>query len=216
MSDRRGRFITFEGGEGSGKTTQIKRLAETLRAAGHEVVTTREPGGSPGAEQIRDLLVTGEAARWDARAEALLHMAARRDHLLRVVWPALAEGKVVLCDRFLDSTRAYQGHAHGLGRAWVDRLAVLALDDFDPDMTLILDLAPAVGLGRAGRRSDNEGRYESLAADFHGRVRAGFLEIAAAEPERCRLIDADAPPDAVAAAIAREVLALLDPEGRSG
>ncbi|SDG92507.1 dTMP kinase [Roseospirillum parvum] len=209
MAPAAGRFITFEGGEGGGKTTQLARLAEDLRAAGHAVLTTREPGGSPGAEEIRRLLVTGEAGRWDARTEALLHMAARRDHLVRVVWPALAEGKVVLCDRFLDSTRAYQGYGHGLGRDWVDRLASVVIGDFAPDLTLILDLDPAQGLARAAGRGDAETRYETLADAFHQRVREGFHAIAKAEPGRCRLIDSSQPKERVAALIAGQVRALL-------
>jgi dTMP kinase len=202
----RGRFITFEGGEGAGKSTQLKRLAETLRARGHEVVTTREPGGSPGAEQIRGLLVSGETDRWDGMTEALLHFAARRDHLRRTVWPALDEGKWVLCDRFADSTLAYQGYGHGLPHQDIRDLYRLAVGSFAPDLTLILDLPVETGLARAAGRGGAEDRYEKMQGGFHQRLRDGFLSIAATEPDRCAVVPADRPLDDVTAAI----LAVID------
>ncbi len=195
------KFITFEGGEGAGKSTQIGLLAEALVAAGIPVRTTREPGGSPGAEQIRELLVTGASDRWDAMTEALLHFAARREHLRSVVWPTLAAGQWVLSDRFADSTMAYQGYGHGLGRTAIEQLYALVVGDFAPDLTLILDLPVALGLERALARRDGEDRYESLGAEFHERLRQGFREIAEREPARCALIDASGEVGAVQAAI---------------
>jgi dTMP kinase len=200
-----GRFITLEGGEGAGKSTQIARLADWLRSSGRNVVTTREPGGSPGAEMIRKLLVEGPAERWDGTTEALLHFAARRDHLRSTVWPALESGAWVMSDRFADSTRAYQGWGHGLDLEALDRLYEVAVDGFRPDLTLILDLPVEAGLARAAARCGAETRYESLPRDFHERVRKGFLEIAKAEPRRCAIVDASNDIDTVAAAIARTV-----------
>ena len=196
-----GRFITFEGGEGAGKSTQLRRLAETLRARGHDVVTTREPGGSPGAEQIRGLLVSGDPDRWDGMTEALLHFAARRDHLRSTVWPALEAGKWVLCDRFADSTLAYQGHGHGLPHEAIRDLYRVAVGDFKPDLTLILDLPVETGLSRAAGRGGDEDRYERMKGGFHQRLRDGFLAIAAAEPDRCAVVPADRGEDEVTAAI---------------
>ena len=201
----RGRFITLEGGEGTGKSTQVARLAAWLGARGVGVVTTREPGGSPGAEMIRKLLVEGPVERWDGMTEALLHFAARRDHLRSTVWPALDRGTWVVSDRFADSTLAYQGHGHGVERSVLDRLYAVAVGDFRPDLTLVLDLPIEIGLARAARRRGAETRYESLPADFHARVRAGFLAIARDDPARCAVIDAGADVDATAAAIARTV-----------
>lgn len=196
----RGRFITLEGGEGAGKSTQIRLLAEALRDTGIDVVTTREPGGAPGAEQIRALLVNGEAGRWDAMTETLLHFAARRDHLAKTVWPALAAGRWVVCDRFADSTRAYQGHGHGVDLAVIERLYADTVGDFAPDLTLVLDLPVEAGLRRAARRGQSaagtgssEDRYERMDLDFHRRLRDGFLAIARAEPGRCVVVDAERP-----------------------
>lgn len=205
----RGRFITLEGGEGAGKSTQIRRLAEALRAAGRTVRETREPGGAPGAEAIRRLLVEGDPGRWDAPTEALLHTAARREHLRSTVWPALERGDWVISDRYADSTTAYQGFGHGLGRESIDRLHRWAIGDFLPDLTLILDLPVEVGLARAGRRSGGEDRYERMDPDFHRRLRAGFLAIAEAEPGRCVVIDADRSVESVAADIWTAVKARL-------
>ena len=201
----RGRFITLEGGEGAGKSTQQRRLADWLRRGGREVVETREPGGSPGAEEIRKLLVTGAAGRWDAVTEALLHFAARRDHLRQTIEPALARGSWVVCDRFADSTLAYQGYGHGLGRAPVEALYALVVGSLKPDLTLVLDLPVAEGLARARRRNgggtQQEDRYEQMDLGFHERLRAGFHDIVAREPERCLLIDARGDEDVVAARI---------------
>jgi len=208
-----GRFITLEGGEGAGKSTQQRRLADWLRRGGREVVETREPGGSPGAEEIRKLLVTGTAGRWDAVTEALLHFAARRDHLRQTIEPALARGSWVVCDRFADSTMAYQGYGHGLGRAPVEALYALVVGSLKPDLTLVLDLPVAEGLARAGHRNgrgtQQEDRYEQMDLGFHERLREGFHDIVAREPARCLLIDARGDEDAVAARIQAAVIQRL-------
>jgi|AGTN01.2.fsa_nt_gi thymidylate kinase len=205
----RGKFITFEGGEGAGKSTQLKMLADSLALAGIEVVTTREPGGSKGAEAIRALLVTGDTDRWDAETEALLHTAARRDHLARTVWPALERGAWVVCDRFADSTLAYQGYGHGLSREFILNLTRLAVGAFAPDLTLILDVPVEEGLRRAGGRGGAEDRYERMGAAFHERLRQGFLEIARTDPDRCAVIDAVQDPDGVHRSILRAVKSRL-------
>ncbi len=197
------RFITFEGGEGAGKTTQIALLADRLRDAGQTVLVTREPGGTPEAEAIRGLLVEGEAGRWDPVAETLLHLAARRQHLVRKVRPALARGEWVLCDRFLDSTRAYQGAGQAVPPAVIESLAAPVMAGLEPGLTLVLDLDPADGLARAKARSA-AGRYERWPLARHQAIRQAFLAIAAREPVRCRVLDAMQPVDAVAAAIWRE------------
>lgn len=196
-----GKFITLEGGEGGGKSTQAKRLASFLESLGKRVLLTREPGGSPGAEDIRQLLVSGEPGRWDAMAEALLHTAARRDHLRRTVLPALETGQWVISDRFVDSTVAYQGYGHGLGAGRVQDMHKLANDGLMPDLTLILDLPVEEGLKRANHRGGGEDRYERMRIDFHERLRQGFLEIASKDPERCRIVDASKNMDDVAAQI---------------
>lgn len=196
---RAGRFITLEGGEGAGKSTQARRLAARLAGAGRAVLVTREPGGTPGAERIRELLL-GHGP-WDPVAEAMLHFAARREHLVRTIRPFLAAGGWVISDRFADSTLAYQG-AQGLAREVWARLADLALQGFAPDLTLMLDLPVDEGMRRAAARSGAD-RYERMGADFHEKVRAGFLGIAAREPGRCAIVDAGRDPDAVAAEIAR-------------
>ena len=193
----RGRFITFEGGEGAGKSTQIRLLAQRLAGRG-EVVTTREPGGSPGAEAIRALLVTGEPERWSPISETLLMYAARRDHIERVIAPALKRGAWVLCDRFYDSTRAYQGAAGGAPAALVKALELDVVGAMVPDLTLILDMPVAAGLARAAARGEGEGRFEAKGAAFHEALRLAFLDIAAAEPKRCRVIAADQPVECVA------------------
>ncbi len=192
-----GRFITLEGGEGAGKSTQIKRLAAVLEEAGRTVLVTREPGGSPGAEDIRKLLVEGDPGRWSAMTEALLHFAARKEHLRQTVEPALAREQWVICDRFADSTLAYQGYGHELGAEPIAALYRLVVGGFRPDLTLILDLPPDIGLARTGGRAHAEDRYERMNLAFHQRVRAGFQAIAAAEPERCQVIDASLSEDAV-------------------
>jgi dTMP kinase len=193
----RGRFITVEGGEGAGKSTQVALLVAALEHAGISSLATREPGGSSGAEAIRRLLLEGEGARWDAQSETLLLTAARRDHVTRVIEPALVRGMWVVSDRFADSTLAYQGYGRGLAAVEIAALQRFALGDFAPDLTLILDLPAATGLARAAARSPSADRFERLDPSFHDRLRRGFLEIAAAEPGRCVLIDASGEPEAV-------------------
>jgi dTMP kinase len=211
------RFITFEGGEGSGKSTQVARLVDALSHAGIPVLRTREPGGSPGAEEIRGLLVGGDTARWDAVGEALLVSAARRDHLVTTILPALAAGTWVVCDRFADSTMAYQGYAGGADRAALAALYRLVAGDFAPDLTLILDLPVAVGLARARvRATSGEDRFERMGIAFHEKLRAGFLEIARSEPNRCVVIDATATVDEVHEAVLSTVRQRLGVAERPG
>lgn len=195
-----GTFITFEGGEGSGKSTQIRRLGARLEAAGKPVLLTREPGGTPEAEAVRALLVSGDVARWTATSEALLNYAAREQHLQRVIRPALGEGRIVLCDRFMDSTRAYQGHAGGCDLALIDALERAVVGSTRPRLTLVFDLDPEIGLARAKARGDGqaEDRYERKGLAFHSKLREGFRDILANDPQRCRLIDAAREADAVA------------------
>ncbi|WP_374576465.1 dTMP kinase [Phenylobacterium sp.] len=200
-----GRFITFEGGEGVGKSTQIRRLATRLTEAGREVVATREPGGSPGAEAIRDLLVQGAADRWSPVTETLLMYAARRDHIERVIRPALARGAWVVCDRYADSTRAYQGAAGGTDPGLIAAMETFVLEEVRPDLTLVFDMTPEAGLARAADRTHAETRFESKGAAFHARLRQAFLDIARAEPGRCEIIDAAQSIDAVEAAVWRAV-----------
>ncbi|MDJ0950513.1 MAG: dTMP kinase [Alphaproteobacteria bacterium] len=199
------RFISFEGGEGAGKSTQVGLLQARLQASGIACLATREPGGSSAAEEIRRLLVEGAVDRWDPLTEALLHFAARREHVETTVRPALAEGRWVITDRFADSTMAYQGYGHGLGRAPIEALCRLVLGDFAPDLSLILDLDPASGLARASNRqtvqSAAEDRYERMDRAFHQRLRDGFLDIARRDPQRCAVIDAAQPEDAVHRAV---------------
>jgi dTMP kinase len=205
-----GRFITFEGGEGAGKSTQLKRLAARLRAAGREVAPTREPGGSPGAESIRELVLNGAADRWSPLTETLLMYAARRDHVERVIRPALARGAWVVCDRFADSTRAYQGAAGGVDPDLIGALETYVLEATRPDLTLIFDLPVAVGLERAHARAGSEMRFESKGLAFHERLREAFLDIAVAEPSRCAVIDADGTPEAVEDRVWAAVQSRLD------
>ena len=204
-----GRFITLEGGEGTGKSTQVKRLAAALEKTGLSVVTTREPGGSPGAEEIRSLLVNGAPGRWDAMPETLLLYAARADHVGRTIGPALLADKWVVCDRFTDSTYAYQGAGRGLTRETIRRLDAVVLDDFKPDLTLVLDLDVQTGVARAMARAEasggGESRFEQFDQDFHERLRHGFVEIAKRNPDRCVLIDASGSMDEVATAIWAQV-----------
>ena len=184
-------FITFEGGEGTGKSTQVKLLAQRLRAEGIDVVTTREPGGTPSAEALRNLLVSGGVNSWSAEAEALLNYAARDSHLRGVIRPALAAGKTVICDRFMDSTRAYQGYAGGCSMALIDRLEAEIVGITRPDRTFVFDLDPNMGLARAKARGHaNEDRFERKGLVFHQKLRTGFRAILETEPLRCILIDA--------------------------
>ena len=206
----RGRFITFEGGEGAGKSTQARRLAAALRAQGLEVVETREPGGSPGAEAIRALLVRGEAERWTPTADALLMYAARSDHLDRVIRPAMARGAWVVCDRFADSTRAYQGVGGGAPGELVEALEASVVADDWPDLTLIFDLPVAAGLARAAERGGDEARFEAKGAAFHEKLRQAFLDIAAREPGRCVVIDAAKSVNVVEAAVREAVRTRLE------
>lgn len=205
-----GKFITFEGGEGGGKSTQAARLCAALKRAGVNVVATREPGGTEGAEDIRALLVTGTPGRWHPLTEALLHSAARNQHLTELIRPALDDGKWVVSDRFADSTLAYQGYAQGLGPETVSALTKLTVGGFEPDLTLVLDLPPEAGLERAASRAKNrarqaagpaEDRYERMGPAFHAALRDAFLEIARQNPERCAVVDAAAPADQVEQAI---------------
>jgi len=201
-----GRFITLEGGEGAGKSTQLGLLMAALDRAGIVARRTREPGGSPGAEAIRRLLLEGGDERWDAIGEAFLLCAARRDHVATVIRPALAAGEWVVCDRFADSTMAYQGYGKGVPLAELATLQRLTLGDFAPDLTLILDLPVEAGLARAAARKGQADRFERLNHGFHERLRHGFLEIAAYEPERCAVIDAAGDVDTVR----RAMLAAID------
>ncbi|WP_203566167.1 dTMP kinase [Aurantimonas aggregata] len=205
-------FITFEGGEGSGKTTQIVRLAEHLRRAGHNVVTTREPGGSPGADAIRHVILSGAAEALGPEMEAILFAAARADHIALVIGPALARGDIVLCDRFHDSTRVYQFLDSPLDRGLMQRLERSTLDDVYPDLTLILDVPADLGAARAReRRGGGEiDRFEKEAETLHERRRQAFLKIAEEEPERCIVVDGAQPIDTVAAEIAEIVDDRLD------
>lgn len=195
-----GRFVTFEGGEGVGKSTQIRRLAERLRSLGHDVVLTREPGGSPRAERLRETLLSGGAKRFGTFAETTLIASARADHVDRVIRPALQRGAIVLCDRYVDSTRAYQGSLGGLDRASVRALERVATAGAWPDLTVILDAPVERSLERVAHRAQGAAsdRFESEGRDFHGRLRTAFVEIAREEPERCMLVDAEGPEPVVA------------------
>ncbi|MBN8631457.1 MAG: dTMP kinase [Rhodobacterales bacterium] len=204
-----GLFISLEGIDGSGKSTQGKRLAETLRAQGRAVTLTREPGGSPGAEEIRRLVLEGATDRWSAETEILLFTAARRDHLEKTIRPALARGEVVITDRFADSTRIFQGITRGELSDTVDRLHALMIG-LEPDLTLLFDLDPKIGLSRANARAGKELRFEDMGLAFQQRARAGFLALAGQHP-RFRIIDADADPDTVAARVWAAVTPELPP-----
>ena len=196
----RGKLISFEGGEGTGKSTQTRLLKSSLESRGKRVVLTREPGGSPGAEQIRKLVVEGDPQRWTPLSETLLFLAARADHVARIIEPSLASGMWVVSDRFSDSTYVYQGIARGLGPEKVRRLHEAALGSFAPDLTIVLDLDPGEGLKRAGKRATaEENRFERFDGGFHETLRAAFRDIARAEPKRCVLIDAGRAPELVAA-----------------
>lgn len=205
MSRSKGAFISFEGIDGSGKSTQARLLADHLRAAGRAVVLTREPGGSPGAEEIRALVLQGDPDRWSAETELLLFTAARRDHLERTIRPALEAGKVVICDRFADSTRMYQGLSRGDLRHAVDKLHALMIGR-EPDLTLLIDMDPATGLARAKGRNGAEERFEDFGTGLQEKMRAGFLGLAQEFPERVRVVDGARGVETVA----RDVAALVD------
>lgn len=195
-----GRFLSFEGIDGSGKSTQARLLADSLRGSGLGVVLTREPGGSPGAEEIRRLVLEGNPDRWSAETELLLFTAARRDHLEKTIRPALARGEVVITDRFADSSRMYQGISRGDLAATVDALHALMIG-VEPDLTLLIDIDPEVGLGRAIARKGTEQRFEDMGLDLQRRMRAGFLDLAARHPARFRVIDGARPQAEVAAEV---------------
>lgn len=213
-----GLFVSFEGIDGSGKSTQARLLAERLRASGREVVLTREPGGSPGAEEIRRLVLTGDRGRWSPETEILLFTASRRDHLERTIRPALARGATVVTDRFADSTRLYQGATRGDLRALVDRLHDLMIG-VEPDLSVVIDMEPARALARSLGRlgSENpangaaEDRFETFGLPFQERVRQGFLDLAREAPERIVVIDGDRPEDEVARDVASAALGRLGP-----
>jgi len=196
-----GRFITFEGIDGSGKSTQSHRFVEKLRAMGQDVILTREPGGSTGAEQIRELVLTGDPNRWSAETELLLFTAARRDHLEKTIEPALAAGRTIVCDRFADSTRVYQGATRGDLRAKVDALHALMIGR-EPDMTFIIDMDPTVALERGLARKSGEDRFEDFGLGFQETLRHGFLAIANTFADRCILIDGNRTADQIASVIA--------------
>lgn len=206
-----GLFVTFEGGEGAGKSTQIRRLAEALRARGRSVLITREPGGSAGAEAVRHVLLSGAAERFGIRMEALLFAAARNDHVESVIRPAMAAGQTVLCDRFMDSSRVYQGITGNLPQPLIDSLERVAVDGVRPDLTIVLDLPATLGLARVRRRLGSSAasaggtagldRFEKEELDTHEKRREAFLDIAAADPARCRVIDATEDEGRVAAAV---------------
>lgn len=195
----RGYFITFEGGEGAGKSTQISRLAETLRKHGKTVIVSREPGGSPGAEAVRHVILSGAAEQFGTEVEAILFAAARNDHVEQIIRPAVEAGKIVLCDRFMDSTRVYQGMSGGLDATFVANLERVAINGMVPDLTIILDIDPAIGLRRAAiRRAGPADRFEKETVETHQRRREGFLAIAKAEAKRCVVIDALKDADSIA------------------
>ncbi|MEM1399888.1 MAG: dTMP kinase [Pseudomonadota bacterium] len=196
-----GCFITFEGGEGAGKSTQLNTLAETLRRRGLEVVTTREPGGTPEAEALRAILLTAENLDWKPLEEVLVIFAARHSHIRNVIKPALDNGAWVLCDRFTDSTRAYQGYGHGVDEHLIDALSQTAQLGVYPDLTLVLDVDVETGLTRARERRGDNNRYDAASAAFHQKVRNGFHAIAKRDPDRVRLVDASSEQETVAAAI---------------
>ncbi|MDU8911983.1 dTMP kinase [Aestuariicoccus sp. MJ-SS9] len=204
----KGLFISFEGIDGSGKSTQAHRLADHLRAAGHDVVLTREPGGSPGAEEIRALVLQGDPDRWSAETELLLFTAARRDHLERTIRPALERGAVVICDRFADSTRMYQGLSRGDLRGAVDTLHDLMIG-VEPDVTLLIDMDPGEALSRAKARATAEERFEDFGEGLQQAMRKGFLDLSQEFSDRFRVIDGAHPTDAVAAEVRKVVAPLL-------
>ncbi len=208
----RGRFITFEGGEGAGKSTQARLLVERLQARGISVVLTREPGGSDGAEALRNLLVVGDADRWTPTAETLLMYAGRSDHLTRLIRPALEAGTWIVCDRFSDSTRAYQGAGGGVSPAFIEAIEEEVVGSDKPDLTLVFDMPVEIGLERAFGRDMFEARFESKGLAFHQRLRDAFLAIARDEPGRCALIDAGGTLDEVAAQVWSTVATRLDLE----
>jgi dTMP kinase len=207
---QKGLFISFEGGEGAGKSTQIRILAETLRSRGLDVVVTREPGGSPGAEAIRHVLLSGAAEAFGVRMEAMLFAAARNDHVEEVIRPAIESGAVVLCDRFLDSSRVYQGTTGNLETDFIETLQRIAVDGTMPDLTLIFDIPAVDGLARARKRADDGAtpdRFEKEELETHEKRREAYLDIALNEPRRCRIVDAKQPQERVT----EDVLSMVEP-----
>ncbi|KQR33236.1 thymidylate kinase [Rhizobium sp. Leaf155] len=207
---QKGLFISFEGGEGAGKSTQIRILAETLRSRGLEVVVTREPGGSPGAEAIRHVLLSGAAEAFGVRMEAMLFAAARNDHVEEIIRPALESGAVVLCDRFLDSSRVYQGTTGNLEPDFIETLQRIAVDGTMPELTLIFDIPAVDGLARARKRADDGAtpdRFEKEELETHEKRREAYLDIALNEPRRCRIVDAKQPQERVT----EDVLSMVEP-----
>ncbi|WP_049735438.1 dTMP kinase [Rhizobium ecuadorense] len=217
MSSGAGLFVTFEGGEGAGKSTQIRRLAEALKGEGHDVLVTREPGGSPGAEAVRHVLLSGAAEAFGTRMEAILFAAARNDHVEEVIRPALAVGKIVLCDRFIDSSRVYQGITGNLEPDFIETLQRIAINGVIPDCTVILDIPAKIGLERAQKRAaaDAPDRFEKERLETHEKRREAFLDIAAREPERCHVINAMQSEEAIAAEIEAIVQQLMSPADRA-
>lgn len=213
-SKPQGLFITLEGGEGAGKSTLMKRLEAALIAQNRAVVMTREPGGTKGAEEIRNLLVKGDAARWNAISEICLFYAAREDHLHRLIRPALEQGKIVLCDRFFDSTRAYQGNLGQRESNIINTLEENIVGPTMPDVTFILDIDVEIGLNRANKRNqeihDNDGRFEAKKLEFHQNLRNAYLKIAQNEPNRCKIIDASQSPDKIEAVVLEIILRKLN------
>jgi dTMP kinase len=213
VRSKQGLFVTFEGGEGAGKSTQIRLLADRLRRMGVDVLTTREPGGSPGGEAVRHLLLSGAAEEYGTRVEAVLFAAARNDHVEEIIRPALSSGAVVLCDRFLDSTRVYQGITGNLEAAFIQNLERVAINGVMPDCTIILDLPAAEGLKRARNRAEAQpqagelDRFEREELETHEKRREAFLDIADQEPLRCRVVDASGAPEA----IAEKVFSIVEP-----
>lgn len=217
MAGQAGFFVSFEGGEGSGKSTQIRRLADFLRGRGLEVIVTREPGGSAGAEAVRHVILSGAAEAFGVRMEAILFAAARNDHVEQVIRPALTRGAAVLCDRFIDSSRVYQGVTGNLEPAFIAALEQAAIDGLMPDLTFMLDLPAEIGLARAGRRrgaldaTAAPDRFEREQLGTHEKRREAYLEIAEREPERCRVVAADRPEQEIATEIAAIAESLIAP-----
>ncbi|MGV1833421.1 dTMP kinase [Rhizobium rhizogenes] len=216
MADATGLFVSFEGGEGAGKSTQIRRLAAWLRELGHDVLVTREPGGSPGAEAVRHVLLSGAAEMFGTRMEAILFAAARNDHVEEIIRPALARGTIVLCDRFMDSSRVYQGITGNLEPDFIEALQRVAVNGVVPDCTLILDIPAELGLERARKRASADAapdRFEKEELQTHEKRREAFLDIAARDPDRCHVVDAQRGEDVIAdeiAAIIEKRLSLAD------
>lgn len=209
----KGVFITLEGGEGTGKSTQVKMLGAALSAAGVDAVMTREPGGTDQAERIRNLMIQRDAGNFDPLTEAMLMMSARREHLVNKIWPSMEQGKWVVSDRFVDSTRAFQGYGMGLDQGLIDRIYSMIAGDFQPDLTFVFDIDAEKGLSRslkqlavtADKNESTEDRYERMGVPFHNRLRQGFLEIAKRFPGRCVIIDAAQDINAIHAQILKTI-----------